>query len=271
METTLAIERAQCSESLEQYGYRLDAYLGEGACGKIYSCERISDNLMLAVKIIRKDNSNKFLEREISVMKSLHHDNIVNLHNVVETHDKYYLIMDLASQGDLLEFVGLHGSLNSEKSKKIFRQIVAAVSHCHQQGIAHRDLKLENILLTQTSQVKLADFGFSRQMTTSDLFSQTFCGSVAYTAPEVLQGKKYSPFQSDVWSMGVLLYAMFVGRLPFDDSNVTRMVRSQLKQLIPLSADMNSELKQLILQMLNPEVEQRITLEEIRKSEWLKE
>ncbi|XP_055954905.1 testis-specific serine/threonine-protein kinase 3-like, partial [Patella vulgata] len=163
------------------------------------------------------------LQREISVMKSLNHVNMVNLHQVVESNDKFYLIVDLADQGDLLDFVGLHGSLNTEKTKKIFRQIVDAVSYCHQQNVAHRDLKLENILMAK-GQVKLADFGFSRQMTSTDFYSQTFCGSVAYTAPEVLQGKKYNPFQSDIWSMGIILYAMLFGRLPFDDTNVTKMM-----------------------------------------------
>lgn len=247
--------------------------IGEGAFGKIVKYTR--ENEAVAVKIIRKaecssDYINTFLPREIAAIKSIKHENIVNVHEVIETSEEIKIVMELVKGGDLLDRVLCDGPCNEEQAKNIFRQIVAGLKHCHDNGIAHRDLKLENVLINENDEAKICDFGFCRQMSSKNELSQTYCGSAAYTAPEVLQGEEYSPIASDIWSLGTILYGIVSAGLPFSEMSIPKMVKSQLKKEFGFPAEVSTECKELIASMLEPSVEKRASLEDVLNSEWLR-
>ena len=145
---------------------------------------------------------------------------------------RVFIIMDHASKGDLLRYIQKHSALSEEPAKKMFGELSSAVAYCHDHGFCHRDLKCENILLAQDLSIRLTDFGFARPIEYDNngdvILSNTFCGSAAYAAPEIIQGKAYDPRKHDSWSLGVILYIMVCGSMPYDDSNVRKMLKEQL-------------------------------------------
>lgn len=155
-------------------------------------------------------------------MKMLNHPNIVKLIQVIETEKTTYLIMEYASKGELFDYLVLNGRMKEKEAREKFRQIVSAVQYCHQKGIVHRDLKAENLLLDADLNIKIADFGFSNEFTTGSKLD-TYCGSPPYAAPELFRGLKYDGPEVDVWSLGVLLYTMVSGTLPFDGATLREL------------------------------------------------
>jgi len=249
---------------MEQAGYSMGPVVGEGSYGKVCACIKGSE--AFAVKIVSKKTCNsKFLQSELSCMAELKHENIVGLHEVVETETAFYIVMDLAEEGDLLEKV-MNNGLSAEEAKKAFNGVVSAIQYSHELNIAHRDIKLENILITKSGEVKVADFGFSCKV---EGLCQTTCGSKAFAAPEILQGQSYDAKKADVWSKGVALYAMVSGSLSFESSNVRSMVEQQLTKNISFPKEINSECKKLIQSMLESDVSKRATLSQIMESEYL--
>eukprot|EP00061_Rhincodon_typus_P015443 g43123.t1 len=266
---------------LKKRGYTLGVNLGEGSYAKVKSAysDRLKTNV--AVKIIDRrkapaDFLEKFLPRELEILAMLNHRYIVKTFEIFETSDgKVYIIMELGVQGDLLEFIKTRGALPEEVSRKMFRQLALAVKHCHELGVVHRDLKCENLLLDKDFNVKLSDFGFAKRCSTDDqgrpLLSKTFCGSAAYAAPEVLQGIPYQPKVYDVWSLGVILFIMVCGSMPYDDSNIKRMLRIQKEHRVdfPRSKVVPADCKELIYRMLHPDTSKRLTIEEVLEHPWL--
>ncbi|XP_072136062.1 testis-specific serine/threonine-protein kinase 1-like [Mobula birostris] len=266
---------------LKKRGYTLGVSLGEGSYAKVKSAysERLKTNV--AVKIIDRkkapaDFLEKFLPRELEILAMLNHRYIVKTFEIFETSDgKVYIIMELGVQGDLLEFIKTRGSLPDEVSRKMFRQLALAIKHCHELGVVHRDLKCENLLLDKDFNIKLSDFGFAKRCSIDDqgrpLLSKTFCGSAAYAAPEVLQGIPYQPKVYDVWSLGVILFIMVCGSMPYDDSNIKRMLRIQKEHRVdfPRSKVVPPECKELIYRMLHPDTSKRLTIEEVLEHPWL--
>ncbi|KAJ8308929.1 hypothetical protein KUTeg_013811 [Tegillarca granosa] len=253
--------------TLQNKGYTLGQVIGEGSYGKI-RLAKIGQR-SVAIKQLKKSNGMKdFIAREIKTMLSLNHENIIKVYDVIETKKNIAIVMELAEGGDLLEKV-MKNTLSMEDTKRIFREIVTALAHCHSQNIVHRDLKLENVLLGKDGKVKLADFGFARKIENAQL-SNTFCGSASYCPPEILQKKAYNAFAVDVWSMGVILYAMVNGGFPFEASNIHQMVECQLIKEMPVSKVTDSQCLAIIERMLEPEVEKRATIEEIMNSQFFK-
>ncbi|XP_072443028.1 testis-specific serine/threonine-protein kinase 2-like [Chiloscyllium punctatum] len=266
---------------LKKRGYTLGVNLGEGSYAKVKSAysDRLKTNV--AVKIIDRrkapaDFLEKFLPRELEILALLNHRYIVKTFEIFETSDgKVYIIMELGVQGDLLEFIKTRGALPEEVSRKMFRQLALAVKHCHELGVVHRDLKCENLLLDKDFNIKLSDFGFAKRCSTDDqgrpLLSKTFCGSAAYAAPEVLQGIPYQPKVYDVWSLGVILFIMVCGSMPYDDSNIKRMLRIQKEHRVdfPRSKVVPADCKELIYRMLHPDTSKRLTIEEVLEHPWL--
>ncbi|NXL89033.1 TSSK1 kinase, partial [Alectura lathami] len=219
---------------LKSKGYNVSVTLGEGSYGKVKLayCKRLKCNV--AIKIIDKrkmpqDFLKRFLPREIAALKCLHHPSIIKTYEIFETSSKkVYIIMELGVRGDLLDYIRVTGGLEEGAARLKFQQLASAVKHCHDSDFAHRDLKCENILLDEHLNVKLSDFGFSKHLSRDEngrtILSKTFCGSAAYAAPEVLQGIPFDPRISDIWSLGVILYTMVHASLPFDDSNVRKMI-----------------------------------------------
>ncbi|KAJ4948931.1 hypothetical protein JOQ06_020452, partial [Pogonophryne albipinna] len=226
----------------------------------------------VAVKIIDKTQLNptslQKLFREVRIMKLLNHPNIVKLFEVIETEKTLYLVMEYASGGEVFDYLVAHGRMKEKEARAKFRQIVSAVQYCHQRRIVHRDLKAENLLLDADMNIKIADFGFSNEFTVGSKLD-TFCGSPPYAAPELFQGKKYDGPEVDVWSLGVILYTLVSGSLPFDGQNLKelreRVLRGKYRIPFYMSTDCENLLKKLLV--LNPV--KRGSLEQIMKDHWM--
>ncbi|CAI8017825.1 MAP/microtubule affinity-regulating kinase 3 [Geodia barretti] len=201
-------------------------------------------------------------------MKYLDHPNIVKLFEVIETEKTLYLVMEYASGGEVFDYLVAHGRMKEKEARVKFRQIVSAVQYCHQKHVIHRDLKAENLLLDANMNIKIADFGFSNEFTPGSKLD-TFCGSPPYAAPELFQGKKYDGPEVDVWSLGVILYTLVSGSLPFDGNNLKelreRVLRGKYRIPFYMSTDCENLLKKFLV--LNPL--KRASLEGIMKDRWM--
>uniref|UniRef100_A0A4W5PN05 MAP/microtubule affinity-regulating kinase 3 n=1 Tax=Hucho hucho TaxID=62062 RepID=A0A4W5PN05_9TELE len=252
--------------------YRLLKTIGKGNFAKVKLARHILTGREVAIKIIDKTqlnpNSLQKLFREVRIMKILNHPNIVKLFEVIETERTLYLVMEYASGGEVFDYLVAHGRMKEKEARAKFRQIVSAVQYCHQKHIVHRDLKAENLLLDADMNIKIADFGFSNEFTMGNKLD-TFCGSPPYAAPELFQGKKYDGPEVDVWSLGVILYTLVSGSLPFDGQNLKelreRVLRGKYRIPFYMSTDCENLLKRFLV--LNPA--KRGTLEQIMKDRWI--
>ncbi|XP_033967178.1 MAP/microtubule affinity-regulating kinase 3a isoform X13 [Pseudochaenichthys georgianus] len=274
--------RTRSSEEPQQPhvgNYRLLKTIGKGNFAKVKLARHILTGREVAIKIIDKTqlnpNSLQKLFREVRIMKILNHPNIVKLFEVIETERTLYLVMEYASGGEVFDYLVAHGRMKEKEARAKFRQIVSAVQYCHQKHIVHRDLKAENLLLDADMNIKIADFGFSNEFTMGNKLD-TFCGSPPYAAPELFQGKKYDGPEVDVWSLGVILYTLVSGSLPFDGQNLKelreRVLRGKYRIPFYMSTDCENLLKRFLV--LNPT--KRGTLEvredtdnQIMKDRWI--
>ncbi|KAM9450729.1 serine/threonine-protein kinase MARK2 isoform 7-T7 [Clarias gariepinus] len=253
--------------------YRLLKTIGKGNFAKVKLARHVLTGKEVAVKIIDKTQLNSSslqkLFREVRIMKLLNHPNIVKLFEVIETEKTLYLVMEYASGGEVFDYLVAHGRMKEKEARAKFRQIVSAVQYCHQKFIVHRDLKAENLLLDADMNIKIADFGFSNEFTLGNKLD-TFCGSPPYAAPELFQGKKYDGPEVDVWSLGVILYTLVSGSLPFDGQNLKelreRVLRGKYRIPFYMSTDCENLLKKFLI--LNPT--KRGSLEQqIMKDRWM--
>nr|6C9D_A Chain A, Serine/threonine-protein kinase MARK1,Serine/threonine-protein kinase MARK1 [Homo sapiens]6C9D_B Chain B, Serine/threonine-protein kinase MARK1,Serine/threonine-protein kinase MARK1 [Homo sapiens] len=252
--------------------YRLQKTIGKGNFAKVKLARHVLTGREVAVKIIDKTQLNptslQKLFREVRIMKILNHPNIVKLFEVIETEKTLYLVMEYASGGEVFDYLVAHGRMKEKEARAKFRQIVSAVQYCHQKYIVHRDLKAENLLLDGDMNIKIADFGFSNEFTVGNKLDE-FCGSPPYAAPELFQGKKYDGPEVDVWSLGVILYTLVSGSLPFDGQNLKelreRVLRGKYRIPFYMSTDCENLLKKLLV--LNPI--KRGSLEQIMKDRWM--
>ncbi|RAL62420.1 hypothetical protein DID88_004986 [Monilinia fructigena] len=212
------------SKDLRSVGnYTLGRLIGKGSFGKVYlASHKLLHNSKVVLKSANKDDSN--LAREIHHHRQFLHPHIARLYEVIVTENLVWLVLEYCPGDELYNYLLKNGPLPVEKVQKIFTQLVGAVAYVHNSSCVHRDLKLENILLDKHENVKLVDFGFTREYEGKASYLQTFCGTICYSAPEMLKGEKYAGEKVDVWSLGVILYALLCGELPFDDDDdaVTR-------------------------------------------------
>ncbi|KAK6181211.1 hypothetical protein SNE40_009117 [Patella caerulea] len=252
--------------------YRLVKTIGKGNFAKVKLAKHVPTGREVAIKIIDKTQLNpsslQKLFREVRIMKMLDHPNIVKLFEVIETEKTLYLVMEYASGGEVFDYLVAHGRMKEKEARAKFRQIVSSVQYCHQKHIVHRDLKAENLLLDGDMNIKIADFGFSNEFVPGNKLD-TFCGSPPYAAPELFQGKKYDGPEVDVWSLGVILYTLVSGSLPFDGQNLKELREKVLrgKYRIPfyMSTDCENLLKKFLI--LNPL--KRASLETIMRDKWM--
>ncbi|KAF0034933.1 hypothetical protein F2P81_012691 [Scophthalmus maximus] len=226
----------------------------------------------VAIKSIRKEKIKDeqdmvHIRREIEIMSSLCHPHIITIYEVFENKDKIVIVMEYASRGDLYDYICDKKRISERETRHFFRQIVSAVHYCHQNGIVHRDLKLENILLDGNGSVKIADFGLSN-LYHGDEFLQTFCGSPLYASPEIVNGRPYRGPEVDTWSLGVLLYTMVHGTMPFDGNNHKALVQ-QISTGNYRKPNNPSDACGLIRWMLMVNPERRATIEEVAGHWWL--
>ncbi|KAI6249663.1 Serine/threonine-protein kinase ppk16 [Erysiphe necator] len=205
------------SKDLKTVGnYALGRLIGKGSFGKVYlATHKLTNGSKVVLKSAKKDDPN--LAREIHHHRQFFHPHIARLYEVIVTENLVWLVLEYCPGDELYNYLLKHGRLSVEKVQKVFTQLVGAVSYVHAASCVHRDLKLENIMLDKNENVKLCDFGFTREYEGKGNYLQTYCGTVAYSAPEMMKGEKYAGEKVDVWSLGVILYALLCGELPFDE------------------------------------------------------
>ncbi|KAJ5550648.1 hypothetical protein N7461_005346 [Penicillium sp. DV-2018c] len=207
------------SKDLRSVGnYTLGRLIGKGSFGKVYlASHKLTNGSKVVLKSSSKEDNN--LAREIHHHRQFLHPHIARLYEVVVTENLVWLVLEYCPGDELYNYLLRHGPLPVEKVKRIFTQLVGAVAYVHSKSCVHRDLKLENILLDKQENVKLCDFGFTREYEGKASYLQTFCGTICYSAPEMLKGEKYAGEKVDVWSLGIILYALLAGELPYDDDD----------------------------------------------------
>ncbi|XP_074491078.1 NUAK family SNF1-like kinase 2 [Sebastes fasciatus] len=265
-----AVKRHHHKHNLK-HRYEFLETLGKGTYGKVKKAKERSGRLV-AIKSIRKEKIKDeqdlvHIRREIEIMSSLCHPHIITIYEVFENKDKIVIVMEYASRGDLYDYICDKSNISERDARHFFRQIVSAVHYCHQNGIVHRDLKLENILLDGNGNVKIADFGLSN-LYHGDEFLQTFCGSPLYASPEIVNGRPYRGPEVDTWSLGVLLYTVVHGTMPFDGNNHKALVQ-QISTGNYHKPKNPSDACGLIRWMLMVNPERRATIEEIAGHWWL--
>jgi len=256
-------------------GYRVLRFLGEGATGKVYLARRTSDQALVAIKRIKLDAFDPTLKREIYLMQSIgSHPNVIRLHETREIGDRLYIIMEYASNGEFFDFIG--AGLRQDIALIYFRQICEGLQFIHKKHIAHRDIKLENVLIDSNYNAKLCDFGFSRFFTPGQLM-RTICGSPPWVAPEILLNSGYDGTSADAWSLGVLLFAMLSAALPvceraMDGDPYYDHLRARSFLYEPwttiFAQPEYAHACDLVKRMLDPEPSTRITLDGIMAHPW---
>ncbi|KAF9438244.1 hypothetical protein BGZ76_009075 [Entomortierella beljakovae] len=247
--------------------YHLGQVIGQGTYGKVKLANHVLTGQQVAIKVVAKSHVS-IITREIYHWRCLTHPNIAHLHEVLTTESKIYLVTEYCANGELLEALIRDGRCKPSLAKRWFRQICLALQYCHSRKIVHRDLKLENILLDSQNNIKLIDFGFTRECESKKLL-ESYCGSAAYTAPEIIVGKKYSGPEADIWSLGVILYTLLAGYLPFDDDNEA-VVQDKIVDLdyeIPTDI-IGKDAQDLIQGILKENPKERFSIEQILNHQW---
>ncbi|KAI6778943.1 serine/threonine-protein kinase-like protein [Emericellopsis cladophorae] len=203
------------------------------------------------------------IEREVAILKLIEHPHIMKLYDIWENRSEIYLILEYIDQGDLFTFINSRGRLTEEVSLYFFRQMISAIGYCHSFNICHRDLKPENILITTDHKIKIADFGMAALHQTDTHRLATACGSPHYAAPELLKNRQYRGDRADIWSMGVILFAMLAASLPFDDPDMRTMMEKAKRGHYQMPNHFSLEAQDLVSRMLQVNPERRITLAEI--------
>ncbi|KAK5580578.1 hypothetical protein RB653_000598 [Dictyostelium firmibasis] len=256
--------------------YLLGKTIGSGTSSKVKIGTNINTGKQYAIKITKpkRIKERKEIEREISILKRLKHDNIIQLHDAIYEDEagRICLILELVSGGELFDYIVARGRLSEKEGRKFFRQMLCGLIYCHSNMVCHRDLKLENLLVDEDGNLKISDFGYSNIIKPGNLLS-TFCGSPVYAPPEILLEKRYNGNEVDIWSMGVILYAMVTGQLPWTLTDgvqvegMDRLLRGEFKY--PSHVILSDDVKDLINRMIVAEPVERATLDEIKNHVWV--
>lgn len=254
--------------------YDLDKTLGRGHFAVVKLARHVFTGEKVAVKVIDKTKldtvATGHLFQEVRCMKLVQHPNIVRLYEVIDTQTKLYLILELGDGGDMFDYIMKHEEgLTEELAKKYFAQIVHAISYCHRLHVVHRDLKPENVVFFEKQGlVKLTDFGFSNKFQPGKKLT-TSCGSLAYSAPEILLGDEYDAPAVDIWSLGVILFMLVCGQPPFQEANDSETLTMIMDCKYTVPARVSSTCKDLIDRMLQRDPKRRASLEQIETHPWL--
>lgn len=209
------------------------------------------------------------MTREICAAQKLSHRNIPKFYEVIESHEDIFLVMEYLSGGSLLDYTNKHGHLHELAACEIFAQLIDCLHYLHNIAkVVHRDIKLENIVFDSAMIPKLIDFGFAREVQDPASILETMCGSISYMAPEILKEKKYQ-MGADIWSLGVVLFAIVSGRLPFSDKNQPELMKAILTKSPVFPKRISSDLRDLLSRMLEKDPSKRITIAEIKTHPWL--
>ncbi|ODN81930.1 hypothetical protein L202_02273 [Cryptococcus amylolentus CBS 6039] len=255
------------SENLKVVGgYTLGRVIGEGSYGSVHIATHRLTGHRTAIKKIPKSFT-PHLTREIHHHRRLHHQNVVHLHEIIATESHIWLVTELCSGGELFDYLVERGRMLEGEARRLFGELAVAVGWLHKEGVVHRDLKLENVLLDGELRVKLGDLGFAREWQKGRLMD-TYCGTTGYASPEMLACRKYLGVETDIWSLGIILYILLCGGLPFDDDD-ERVMKELIQKGEYEEPDWLSEdARALIRGMLQQDPSNRLTIEEILTHPW---
>ncbi|KAJ9589453.1 hypothetical protein L9F63_017356, partial [Diploptera punctata] len=230
--------------------------MGRKVAIKIINREKLSESVLMKV------------EREIAIMKLIDHPHVLGLSDVYENKKYLYLVLEHVSGGELFDYLVKKGRLTPKEARRFFRQIISALDFCHSHSICHRDLKPENLLLDEKNNIKIADFGMASLQPAGSML-ETSCGSPHYACPEVIRGEKYDGRKADVWSCGVILYALLVGALPFDDDNLRQLLEKVKRGVFHIPHFVPPDCQNLLRGMIEVNPEKRLTLADINRHPWV--
>ncbi|XP_066306445.1 CBL-interacting protein kinase 9-like isoform X3 [Miscanthus floridulus] len=257
--------------------YEVGKTIGEGSFAKVKHARDSRTGAVRAIKVLDRNHvlRHKMVEqikREISTMKLIKHPNVVQLHEVMASRTKIYMVLEFVDGGELFDKIVNSGRLGEDEARIYFHQLINAVDYCHSRGVYHRDLKPENLLLDSHGALKVSDFGLSAfaPQTKEDGLLHTACGTPNYVAPEVLADKGYDGMAADVWSCGIILFVLMAGYLPFDDANLMRLYKLICQANVSCPPWFSSGAKKFIKRILDPNPDTRITIAEILEDEWFK-
>ncbi|XP_053188032.1 maternal embryonic leucine zipper kinase [Scomber japonicus] len=269
----MPVERTEprWADELHKY-YEVYDTIGSGGFAKVKLGRHILTGEKVAIKIMNKKDLGDDLPRvkvEIEAMKNLSHQHICRLYQVIETTTQIFMILEYCPGGELFDYIIAKDRLSEEETRVFFRQIVSALAYVHSQGYAHRDLKPENLLIDEDHNLKLIDFGLCAKPKGGLSYElMTCCGSPAYAAPELIQGKAYIGSEADVWSMGVLLFALLCGYLPFDDDNCMVLYRKITRGKYDNPQWLSPGSILLLNQMMQVDPKRRITVRQLLNHPW---
>ena len=257
-------------ETLHSYTVKRD--LGEGTFGKVKLAIHNHTKEKVAIKILEKDKimdegDRERVSREIQILKILRHPNITQLYDILEDDSKLYLVTEFASKGELFDYIVEQQRVKEIEACKFFQQIIDGIEYIHKLNVVHRDLKPENLLLDENKNIKIVDFGLSNLYKDNGLLG-TACGSPCYAAPEMIAGRKYKGLQVDIWSSGVILYALICGYLPFDDADTQKLYRKIMRGEFSIPNFVSNSASDLIKKILTTNPSRRYTIEDIKGHSW---
>ncbi|TNY18078.1 kinase-like domain-containing protein [Rhodotorula diobovata] len=258
--------------------WRIGRTVGEGSSGRVKLAKHAVTGQYAAVKIVPKPRSRQNqekavkallgIEREIVIMKLIDHPNVLRLFDVWETGSELYLIMEYVEGGELFDYLVRKKRLHGDEARHYFQQIISGVDYCHRFNICHRDLKPENLLLDNEKNIKIADFGMAALEREGRLL-ETSCGSPHYASPEIVSGSTYHGSSSDIWSCGIILYALLTGVLPFDHADIRTLLALVKRGEYYMPPDLPTDAQDLLRRMLTVDPEKRIKMEDIRAHPWV--
>ena len=262
----------------KEYSKRIGDYilleeLGQGTFSKVTKAIHLITSQQVAVKILDKEKIEDDIDieriiREMEILKSIYHPNIVQMYENYSTIHNFYLMMELVGGGDLFDFINKNNYLSENIACHFFRQLISVLEYLNSLGISHRDIKPENILLDSYYQnIKVIDFGLSNYSKNNELLISS-CGSPCYASPEMLSGNPYNGAGTDIWSSGIVLYSMLVGSLPFDDTELEKLYEQIKKGIFYIPSTLSLEAIDLIKRLLNVDPKRRIGIQEIKKHQW---
>ena len=253
--------------------YDVKEIINSGSYGSVRRGTHKLSGSSICIKEVQYDDSSKTqnkeaLIKEIEILSSLDHPCIYSLFDFEIGNDSLYLVLEYLSNGSLLDMINANGPLSEPTARRLFSQLVSAVSYLHEKGIAHRDIKPENLLMDKYYNLKLIDFGLSNKFNSEFPIMKTLCGSIAYAPPEMIRGEKYTP-TADVWSCGVILYVMVTGNLPFYHQCTRGIAEKILKSEPTYPSDISPSLKDLLTKMLDKNYLTRPTIQMIENHPWV--
>ena len=256
------------NEKISQY--EIQSVIGKGHYGKVKTALHKPSGEIVAIKYINKNklirvNDITRIENEMNIILNLDHPNILKTFDTFEDEVYYYIVMEYLPKGDLFTYISSQKRLQLREALMLFYQLVNAISYLHSNNIVHRDIKPENILLTHNNIIKIADFNLSKRFTSANVKLNSFCGSPCYSSPEVIKGNKYLPKPVDIWGVGVILYTMICGELPFEGNSKDVLYRKVVNCEYKCPYFVNANVKTLIKRIFTVNPKDRICVEDIKR------